>query len=149
LLRLHGIVGLADDPVFRAKLHELEHRNGIEVLYVPPSDSGRKRFRLETDRGTDCGISVGRGEELSDGTILYLDEERAIIVRFGDQAVWRLRPVSKSAALKLGWHAGNLHWRVRFDGECLLILLDAPLADYRARVSALLLDGEVQEVADA
>lgn len=148
VLRLHGIIGTAGDPVYAGLLHELEHGDGIELLFVPPSDAGRKRFRLLTDRGTDCAVSLDRAEELTDGALLYIDPERAIIARFGEQEIWRLRPVDQAAALKLGWNAGNLHWRVRFEGDCLAVLLDGPLHTYRARIQPLLDGGEVEELAD-
>ena len=146
MLRLHGIVGKAQDPAYRAMLHELEHMDGIELLFVPPSDAGRKRFRLTTDRGTDCAVSIDRDEKLTDGAVLYIDPRRAIVARFGEQAVWRLRPKDQAAALKLGWNAGNLHWRVRFEEASLVILLDAPLHTYRARILPLLEEGDVLEL---
>lgn len=148
MLRLHGIIGKETDPAYRGRLHALEHHNGIELLFVPPEDAGRKRFRLATDRGTDCAVSLDRDEELVDGALLYLGPERAIIARFGAQAIWRLRPSTVAAGLKLGWNAGNLHWRVRFEEECLVILLDGPLADYRARIAPLIAEGEVADLAD-
>ena len=116
MLRLHGIMGRADDRAYARQLHALEHRGGIELLFVPPADAGRKRFRLTTDRGTDCAVSLDRDEELDD-----------------------------ASALKLGWHAGNLHWRVRFEGDHLVVLLDAPIDTYRARIRPLLDAGEVVE----
>jgi urease accessory protein len=149
MLRLHGIIGKETDPSYRAQLHRLEHHGGIELLFVPPDDAGRKRFRLATNRGTDCAVSLDRDEELMDGALLYIDRERAIIARFGEQAVWRLRPANEATAMKLGWNAGNLHWRVRFEGNCLVILLDGPLADYRARIVHLLNEGDIAEVGDA
>jgi urease accessory protein len=148
VLRLHGIVGASTDPVYAELLHALEHEDGIELLFVPPADAGRKRFRLSTDRGTDCAVSLERDEELTDGALLYIDPRRAIIARFGEQEIWRLRPVDQAAALKLGWNAGNLHWRVRFEGDSLAVLLDAPLHTYRARVLPLLEAGGVEELAD-
>lgn len=146
MLRLHGIIGKADEAAYAGLIHELEHRDGIELLFVPPSDAGRKRFRLSTDRGTDCAVSLDRDEELVDGALLFLDPERAIIARFGEQEIWRLRPIDQPTALKLGWNAGNLHWRVRFEGDVLQVLLDAPLHTYRARILPLLEAGEVVEV---
>ena len=148
MLRLHGVIGHESDAAHHARLHTLAHRHGIELLYVPSEEAGRKRFRLATDRGTDCAVSLERDEQLVDGALLYIDEDRAIIARFGQQRVWRLRPAHAAAALKLGWHAGNLHWRVRFDGEDLVILLDRPLAEYRARIAALLHEGDIAEFAD-
>lgn len=148
MLRLHGIQGHESDAAYHARLHALEHRGGIELLFVPPQDAGRKRFRLATDRGTDCAVSLDRDEELTDGALLYIDQEKAIVARFGQQRVWRLRPAHTAAALKLGWSAGNLHWRVRFEDDCLVILLDGPLADYCARIAHLLDECDIAELAD-
>jgi len=146
MLRLHGIIGTAHDAAYAGLIHELEHQDRIELLFVPPSDAGRKRFRLVTDRGTDCAVSLDRDEDLVDGAVLFLDPERAIIARFGEQEIWSLRPVDQAASLKLGWNAGNLHWRVRFEGDVLHVLLDGPLHTYRARILPLLESGEVAEV---
>jgi urease accessory protein len=146
MLRLHGILGHSDDPSFRARLHALEHSGGIEFLFVPPDDVGRRRFRADTDRGTDCAVSFDRDGDLQDGDLLYLDDRRAVIVRFGAEKVWRLQPKDQATALKLGWNAGNLHWRVRFEGDSLVIPLDAPLENYRARIRPLLEDGSVTEL---
>ncbi|WP_158818923.1 urease accessory protein UreE [Methylocapsa sp. S129] len=148
MLRLHGVLGHESDTLYHARLHALEHHDGIELLFVPSEEAGRKRFRLATDRGTDCAVSLARGEELVDGALLYIDEEKAIVARFGRQRVWRLRPAHAAAALKLGWNAGNLHWRVRFEEDCLAILLDGPLAGYRARIAHLLDAGDIVELAD-
>jgi urease accessory protein len=148
MLRLHGIIGHADEASHAELLRTLGHRDRIEFLYLRPSDAGRKRFRLRTDRGTDCAVSLDRDEDLTDGSLLYLAPDCAIIARFGEQAIWRLLPVDHGAALKLGWNAGNLHWRVRFEGDYLHVLLDAPLHTYRARIQSLLNSGEVEELAD-
>jgi urease accessory protein len=145
MLRLHGIIGRSDDAAYAGRIHDLEHRDGVELLFVPPSDVGRKRFRLTTDRGTECAVSLDRDEELVEGALLFLAPDRAIIARFGEQETWRLRPKDQAASLKLGWNAGNLHWRVRFDGDCLVVLLDGPLQAYRARIMPLLRAGEVVE----
>ncbi len=148
MLRLHGILGHESDAAHHHRLHDLEHHGGIELLFVPSEEAGRKRFRIATDRGTDCAVSLDRDEDLVDGAVLFIDADKAIIARFGAQAIWRLRPADAAAALKLGWNAGNLHWRVRFEGDCLVILLDGPLADYRARIAPLLEGGDIAELGD-
>jgi urease accessory protein len=145
MLRLHGVIGNEKEPTYRAHLHALEHSGGLEYLFVPSEDAERRRFRATTDRGADCAVSLDRDEKLSDGAILHIDETRAIIVRFGEPRIWRLRPRDMSAALKLGWNAGNLHWRVRFEGDVLAVPLDGPVESYRARIAALLASGEVVE----
>jgi urease accessory protein len=145
MLRLHGVIGNEKEPTYRAHLHALEHSGGLEYLFVPSEDAERRRFRATTDRGADCAVSLDRDEKLSDGAILHIDETRAIIVRFGEPRIWRLRAKDMAAALKLGWNAGNLHWRVRFEGDTLAVPLDGPVEQYRARIAALLASGEVSE----
>lgn len=148
MLRLHGIVGRADDAELHGRLHALEHTGALERVTMEEADLGRRRIRLTSDKGTDCAISVDRAEDLSDGAILLLEPGRAIVLRVGVAKVWRLRARDAGAALQLGWHAGNLHWRVRFDGDMLLVLLDGPLAEYRARLAALLDAGLVEDGGD-
>jgi len=145
MLRLHGVIGNEKEPIYRAHLGALEHSGGLEYLFVPPDDAERRRFRVTTDRGTDCAVNLDRDEMLSDGALLHVDETRAVIVRFGAPRIWRLRPADLAAALKLGWNAGNLHWRVRFEGDAIAVPLDRPVEEYRARITALLASGEVVE----
>jgi urease accessory protein len=148
MLRLHGVIGHETEARLRARLHALAHRHGVEYLFVPAEEADRKRFRISTDQGTDCAVSLDRTETLSDGALLYLDEQKAVVVRFGRQRVWRLRAAETTAALKLGWNAGNLHWRVRFEGQTLAVLLDRPIEEYRARIASLIESGEIVEVTD-
>jgi len=52
-----------------------------------------------------------------------------------------VRPAAAAAALRLGYHAGNLHWRVRFDGADLMVALEGPEARYRDRLAEFEADG--------
>ena len=146
MLRLDGIVGSERDEVLSRKLHKLRHEGNIEYLFVQETDIGRRRLRLSTDRGTDCGISLSRNEVLEDGAVLFLDDGRAIVVRVGAAQTLRLRPRSSEAALRLGWNAGNLHWKVKFDSGDLVVLVDGTREEYLARVVALISEGLVEAV---
>jgi len=146
MLRLDGIVGSERDEVLSRKLHKLRHEGNIEYLFVQETDIGRRRLRLSTDRGTDCGISLSRNEVLEDGAVLFLDDRRAIVVRVGAAETLRLRPRSSEAALRLGWNAGNLHWKVKFDSGDLVVLVDGTREEYLARVVALISEGLVEAV---
>jgi urease accessory protein len=148
MLKLHAIVGHRDDPALAERLHPLAHRDGIEYLDVPAAEAERRRLRWATDRGTDCAISLPREQRLADGAVLLLEPERAIVVRVGEPRRWRLRPATAEAALRLGWHAGHLHWRVRFADGDLVVLLDGDESDYRARLAPLLQAGAVSVVGD-
>src|SRR5258708_31125865 len=130
MLRLHGVIGCETDDEWRAELHHLEHHDAIERLFVPEAELGRRRFRLTTDKGTDCAVTLDRDDILSDGALLFLDRQRAVVVRLGARKTWRLRAKTRDAALRLGWSAGHLHWQVKFDGDDLIVPLEAPAADY-------------------
>ncbi len=69
--------------------------------------------------------------------------DRAIVVRVDTERWLRLSPRSIADAVELGYHAGNLHWRVRFAGETLLVALEAPVDDYVARLGSMVTERRV------
>jgi urease accessory protein len=146
MLRLEGIVGNERDAVLSGKLHKLRHEGKVEYLFVQETDIGRRRLRLSTDRGTDCGISLSRNEVLEDGAVLFLEDERAVVTRVGAAQTLRLRPRSSEGALRLGWNAGNLHWKVKFDSGDLVVLVDGTREEYLARLATLISEGLVEAV---
>jgi urease accessory protein len=120
----------------------------VEQVFIDEGDRGRRRFRLTSDRGTDCAISLNRDETLTDGAVLLAEPDRAVLIRIGAPRLWRLRPATTAAAVRLGWSAGALHWRVRFDGDELVVVLDGSVDDYRARIADLLAARGVTEITD-
>ncbi|MCZ6720494.1 MAG: urease accessory protein UreE [Alphaproteobacteria bacterium] len=146
MLRLNQVLGNRSEPEMAERLHAFEHEGRIEYLALRPEDTRRKRLRLTTDRGTDCAIALGRAQGLSDGDVLWLDDERAVLVSLSETRWLRLRARDAPSALELGYFAGNLHWRVRFDGEVIAIALDGAEADYRARLAPFLESGRAREV---
>lgn len=143
ILRIHSILGSRTDPELAERLHELEHRGAVEHLPLATADVARKRLRAATDRGTDCAVALPRSESLFHGAVLHLDETRAVVVRVTEERWLRLVPVDDAAALELGYNAGNLHWRVRFEGPVLLVALEGPEEGYTARIAPLLESGRV------
>ena len=139
---IEAIAGRADDPALAKRMHDLRHRGTVETLFVEPVDLPRRRFHSVTDQGTACFIALPRSTQLFDGAVLYIGEDRAILLRVGQQQWLRLAP-SAGAALELGYLAGNLHWRVRFEGVCLLVARDRPLEEYLARLAELRQSGKV------
>jgi urease accessory protein len=148
VLKIEHIIGNEADGALAPALHRLQHAGVIEHLFVPEPDARRRRLRLTTDQGTECGIALARNEILADGAILYLDEGRAIVVRVGEAKSLRLRPKTRLGALHLGWTAGNLHWRVKFENEELVVLLDGARDDYVSRIAELLSAGLVDVTDD-
>lgn len=149
MILLNEILGSASDPAFADRLHSISHEGGLEYLEVTHRDAQRRRFRGKTDQGTDCGLTLPRDIQLSNGDVLLLEPERAIVVRVDVEHWLRLLPRDAAAALRIGYHAGNLHWRVRFAGADLLIMLEGPREDYLARLQEFLLAREIEIGNDA
>lgn len=145
---LTEILGNAGDPAFSGRLHDLAHAGGVETLRLQPRDAARARLRAITDRGTDCAIALPRESRLEEGSVLLLEAERAIVVRLGAEAWQRFRPRDAEAALQLGYQAGNLHWRVRFDGADLLVAVETTAEALCDRLRDLIGTGAVEAIDD-
>jgi len=143
MLRLGPVIGHRNDPGLVDRLHDLAHAGKLEILNIDIGDAKRGRLRVRTDQDTDCAIAQPRGQQLDDGAVLLLDEERAIVVRVGAERWLTVRPRDAPAALQLGYHAGNLHWRVRFADSDLQVALEGAEADYIARLREMIDAGVV------
>lgn len=140
---LDGIVGYASEATFSEKIHHIKHLDRVEYVTISPDDVARRRFRLKTDKGTDCAVMLNRDQKLSDGSILLLTADRAIVVRLTKRAWLSLDALDKAAALQLGYFAGNLHWKVRFDKDLIHIALEGPRQSYIDRLENQLSNGQV------
>jgi urease accessory protein len=138
MLRIEQVLGSRLDPAFAERIHQLEHRGAVDLLTMPAADVSRHRFRGTTEGGTDVAIALPRDQRLFDGAVLLLENDRAVVVHVAQQRWLRLQPRTVADAIELGYLAGNLHWRVRFAGEALLVAIEAPVDDYLARLGALI-----------
>ena len=143
MLLVCRVLGSRLDPALSERLHQVEHRGRLDVLTLPATELARRRFRATSSGGEDVAIALPRDQRLFDGAVLVLDEERALVVRVDAQQWLALQPRSIADAVELGYHAGNLHWRVRFQGGALLVALEAPAEEYLDRLGALTGDGRV------
>ena len=140
------IVGYVSDPEISEKLHNLSHQGVVEYVVIEQKDTLRRRIRIKSDRGTECLVALPRNQTLSDGAVLLLEEDRAIVIRLTAEKWLSLLPTSIEVATELGYFSGNLHWRVRFDGPILLIAIEGPEEDYLARLRPFLESGRAKRV---
>ncbi|MEM7251800.1 MAG: urease accessory protein UreE [Pseudomonadota bacterium] len=138
-----SIVGHKTDSTIREPLHDLAHRGCVEYIRVSEQDAKRRRLRCRTDKGTECAIALPREIRLADGDVVLAEPDRAIVVRLGEERWLRLVARDADVCLQLGYHAGNLHWRVKFDGSHLLVALTEEPAAYIARIRNLFSEDEV------
>ena len=145
MIVIDTILGAQTDAVLAERLHDISHHGVVETLFIEPADLPRRRFHAHTDGGTACFVSLPRATPLFDGAVLHLTDHRAVILRVGAQNWLRLRP-TPDGAMELGYLAGNLHWKVRFEDDCLLVAQDRPVDEYLARLVDLQNAGKVSVV---
>jgi len=145
MITVTRILGNASEPAMAERLHELEHRSQLEILVIDRENALRRRLRAKTDKGTDIAIALSN-ETLAHGTVVLLEENRAVVVYLKEEGWLRLQPRDAAAALELGYSAGNHHWRVRFAQDALLVALQEPVEHYLSRLSELAQDGRIKVV---
>lgn len=138
IIQLTSIVGFSDDEDIAKRLHALEHKGGVDEIVLARDDLARRRIRTRTAAGTECTISLPRQQRLRDGAVLHLDEARAIVVRARPERWITLEPPDVGSALELGYFAGNMHWRVRFEGHRIHIGVEEDEGFYLARLDPLM-----------
>ncbi len=143
MLRIDRVLGSRLETAFAEQIHRLEHRGAVDVVNIPVADLARRRLLATTRAGEELAIALPRYQKLFDGAILLIDGERVIVVRAATERWMRLEPRSISDAIELGYHAGNLHWRVRFQGEVLFVALEGRPEDYTARLGEMISAGRV------
>lgn len=124
MILINKVLGHASDPDIADKLHQLEHQDGVERITLSTSDTQRRRLRVVTDKGTDCAITLDRTASLENGSVLYMNGEQAIVIELEELPWLVLEADSVEAALELGFLAGHLHWRVKFDKGMLLVAIE-------------------------
>ena len=146
---IQRVLGSRSEAGLAERLHHLEHHGVVDILRVPSADVARRRLRATTVAGEEIALALPRDQALFDGAVLVLEDGHALVARVGTESWLRLVPRSTADALELGYHAGNLHWRVRFDGAAILVALEGPAEDYLVRLGALVEEGRVAHSIDA
>jgi urease accessory protein len=145
---LDGVVGWVTEQAVADRLHELRHEHAVEYLHLDVHDLDRKRLRATSDAGTDYAIMLPRDSTLADGAVLLLEPDRAVVVRAGAPRTMTLRANDIGAALRLGFLAGQLHWKADQRNDIVVVHLEGPRADYTSRIVELLESGRLESLDD-
>jgi len=140
----HEVVGHHSDDALHDLLHELDHDGKVARLRIATKELGRRRFKAVDQDGVEYVVALSRGDELRDGSVLFVSADRAVVVEAEDGETLVLRATSLAGGIQLGWHAGHLHWRVRMDGDSTTVLLDAPREEYLVRIAPWIESGAIE-----
>ncbi len=133
---------------YSSHLHDLSHKDKVEYIILDHANLKRRRFRTTTDKGTDCAITLTRTEFLTNGAVLIANSEQAIVVKMAEDEWLSLQPYDLATAIELGYFAGNMHWRVKFEKQHLKIALENPIQNYLERLQVFFESGRVERVHD-
>lgn len=114
----HVLGNIKNDPVWKAKLKDA----AIDLLVLDQREAQKSRCRKLSSQGVDLGISLERNVVLTDGDVLFWNDElhMAIVVQIQlrDVMVISLSELKKSSfdemvktCFELGHALGNQHWK--------------------------------------
>lgn len=138
LITYTNIIGSSAQEAYSDKLHDLDHADKLDFISLSSDNIQRKRLKVVSYKGKECGIALPREQKLYDGAILSLAADYALVVRCADAKWLRCTPIDNAAALELGYFAGNMHWSVRFDKNILEIALKGKLQDYQGKIETFM-----------
>jgi urease accessory protein len=146
MLRIHEILGLANEDAIAPSLHTLGHQGMLETIRLSSEDMRRRRLRVITDQGTECAIMLPRSQKLEDGAVLWLDSERAVVVRVKETFRLLFEPKDAASALELGYLAGNMHWQVDLKDGVMRVGVNGNKGTILKRMAPLLASGKVRQI---
>jgi urease accessory protein len=89
------------------------------------SDALRKRIqRVKTDHGKELGIRLKENKELSDGDILYMDENNIIAIQTLEDDVLTIMPTTIGQMGEIAHQLGNRHLPAQFEEEVMFVQYD-------------------------
>jgi urease accessory protein len=124
MITITKILGnLKRDSDLDQKHKELLEKNFVENVMIQRSESEKIRMRKTSDKGTDIGFILSPGTRLKDKDVVFLDNDKIIIIRlltelvaiisFKNQAFYNDQDHNYfyliNVAIKVGHTIGNLH----------------------------------------
>jgi urease accessory protein len=125
MLTITSILGnIKKDPLLNKKYEELFQKNLVENVMIQRSESEKVRMRKTSDKGTDIGFILPSGNHLMDQDVVFLDNNKMIVIKLSAELVAVLRFKGHqfhehndeqnnsnfiNIAIKIGHTIGNLH----------------------------------------
>ncbi len=143
MLLVERVLGSRIDASLSERLHHLQHHGQVDVLVLPAAELARRRFRAKSEAGLEVAIALPRTRSCSTAPSSTSMTSEPWWSRSTPNTGCALQPRSIADAVELGYHAGNLHWRVRFSGEAMLVALEGPVDRYLERLGALVTERRI------
>jgi urease accessory protein len=96
----------------------------VETVYLHSDDLVKRIQRVTTDHGREIGIRLKDAQDLTDGDILYLNEQTAIVVSVLEDDLLVIRPRNLKQMGEIAHQIGNRHLPAQFEGEEMWVQYD-------------------------
>jgi urease accessory protein len=103
-------------------------------------DRRRVRRLIDAPDGTRFALELATGTVLRPGQVLHRDAARAWVVTAAPETVVVARPRDIAEAARVGHLIGNLHRDLEADGDQIVALADAAIADRLRRAGVPFLE---------
>lgn len=135
MLVVNQVLGLVTDQGLSDQVHDISHHGTVEKVILNTEDISRHRLKVKTNLGREIAIQLPRQTHLQNGAVLHLTDEHVVWVEVSTPEYLRLKPIDVATALELGYFAGNMHWQIKFDADCIEILMQSGKAHYLERLA--------------
>lgn len=126
MLTITNIMGnLKKEPRLAQKYNEFAENKKLEKISIHRSESEKVRMRKVSDKGTDVGFILPSRTHLKDDDVVYLDEEKMIVIKQYPElvAIAHLKDDNIhvhnifNMAVKIGHTIGNLHRPLKIENN--------------------------------
>lgn len=100
------------------------HGLHIERVFLSSDDLLKRIQRVTTDHGNEVGIRLKEATALIDGDILYMDANRAIVLKVTEDDLLVIRPISLKQMGEIAHQLGNRHLPAQFEEREMLVQYD-------------------------
>jgi urease accessory protein len=112
------------------KLSQAEKENrDIEIVFLQSDDLVKRIQLVKTNRGRELGIRLNKQKDLTDGDVLYLDDQIMIVVEVLPDHVLVIRPQTIKQTGEIAYQLGNRHVPAQFEEDMILIQYDYLIED--------------------
>ncbi|WP_181405954.1 urease accessory protein UreE [Thermodesulfovibrio sp. Kuro-1] len=87
----------------------------LERLFLHYTDRGKRLIRGRTDKGTEIAICFEKGEQIKDGDIIYIDENKVIILEIQPIELISIKPDNMKEMAHICYILGNRHVSIFID----------------------------------
>ncbi len=156
MIAISSVIGnIFQDKELADRFEKLQKTMTCEVLKFSRSELDKRRFRKQTDKGTDIGCILESENKLQNGDVMYSNPEKFIVIEQIPEKVIsikikKIEANSDEILVKLGHIIGNRHRPIQIDknGQIIFpILADSELDTFKKLFSEIIdhLEMKVEE----